>query len=297
MEQQVEVLARLLTQQMALPNYKVMGAARNISAIAPHATYHGPVRSPRCSPPSLPTSLARFYPQVMVFLPTARQTGYLATLFGSVGVEVLEIHSRKSQAVRTKTSDQFRAAKRGIMFSSDVTARGMDYPDVTLVIQLGLTTREQYTHRLGRTARAGKEGAGLLLCAPFELPVLQQELRDMPLVPVPVPVPAPAAPGGIDVARLTRAQSDRVNLDSAKMAWGAWLGFYNSHLRKLRWSTGDLVRTAEEFAHTLALDGIPALPRKTIGKMGLKGVAGLKIEEDEGDLLQCAVWVRREYGR
>jgi ATP-dependent RNA helicase MSS116 len=54
------------------------------------------------------------------------------------------------------------------MFSSDVTARGMDYPDVTLVLQMGMTTKDQYTHRLGRTARAGKEGSGLLLCAPFE---------------------------------------------------------------------------------------------------------------------------------
>ena len=40
------------------------------------------------------------------------------------------------QAVRTRTSDEFRSAKRGIMFSSDVTARGLDYPDVTLVLQV-----------------------------------------------------------------------------------------------------------------------------------------------------------------
>ena len=62
----------------------------------------------------------------MVFLPTARQTGYLASLFNSIGIDVMEIHSRKSQAVRTKTSDQFRSCKQGIMFSSDVTARGRD---------------------------------------------------------------------------------------------------------------------------------------------------------------------------
>ena len=68
------------------------------------------------------------------------------------------------------------------MFSSDVTARGMDYPDVTFVLQMGSTTKEQYTHRLGRTARAGKEGSGLLLCAPFEMSALQRDLRDMPLV-------------------------------------------------------------------------------------------------------------------
>ena len=58
----------------------------------------------------------------------------------------------------------------------------MDYPDVTFVLQMGSTTKEQYTHRLGRTARAGKEGSGLLLCAPFEMSALQRDLRDMPLV-------------------------------------------------------------------------------------------------------------------
>ena len=64
--------------------------------------------------------------------------------------------------------EQFRDAKKAILFSSDVSARGMDYPDVTFVLQVGLTDREQYTHRLGRTARAGKGGAGLLLLMDVE---------------------------------------------------------------------------------------------------------------------------------
>lgn len=81
--------------------------------------------------------------KIMVFFPTARQAGYLATLFNEAQINVLEIHSRKSQGARTKTSDQFRVAKSAILFSSDVTARGLDYPDVTLVIQVGMTSREQ----------------------------------------------------------------------------------------------------------------------------------------------------------
>ena len=86
------------------------------------------------------------------------------------------------QAYRTRTSEDFRKARSAIMFSSDVTARGMDYPDVTLVVQVGMTTREQYIHRLGRTARAGKQGTGLILCAPYEAQPLKRELKDMPLV-------------------------------------------------------------------------------------------------------------------
>lgn len=41
----------------------------------------------------------------------------------------------------------FRTKKNVILFSSDVSARGMDYPDVTFVLQVGLTTRDQYIHR------------------------------------------------------------------------------------------------------------------------------------------------------
>jgi ATP-dependent RNA helicase MSS116 len=72
-------------------------------------------------------------------------------------MQVLEIHSRLSQSKRTKVSDQFRDGDNLVMFSSDVSARGLDYPDVTSVIQVGMPSdRAQYIHRLGRTARAGK---------------------------------------------------------------------------------------------------------------------------------------------
>lgn len=91
--------------------------------------------------------------KIIVFFTTARLTGYMSELFQHMGFPVLEIHSRKSQAVRTRTSDQFRDAHSAILFSSDVSARGMDYPDVTFVLQVGLTEREQYIHRLGRTVR------------------------------------------------------------------------------------------------------------------------------------------------
>lgn len=54
------------------------------------------------------------------------------------GFRVLEIHSRKSQGHRNKVSEQFRNGRGLIMFTSDVSARGMDYPDVSTVIQVSL---------------------------------------------------------------------------------------------------------------------------------------------------------------
>lgn len=55
-----------------------------------------------------------------------------------MGIDVLETHSRKSQSARSRVSEAFRNSKGLIMFTSDVSARGMDYPDVSLVVQVGL---------------------------------------------------------------------------------------------------------------------------------------------------------------
>lgn len=83
---------------------------------------------------------------------------------------IWEIHSRMSQSSRSRASNAFRAARRGILFSSDVSARGLDYPDVSLVVQMGAPSSEQdYIHRIGRTGRAGKLGRSLLVLLPFEI--------------------------------------------------------------------------------------------------------------------------------
>lgn len=53
-------------------------------------------------------------------------------------MSVREMHSRKPQLYRTRISEEFRESKRLILVTSDVSARGMNYPDVTLVIQVSI---------------------------------------------------------------------------------------------------------------------------------------------------------------
>lgn len=103
--------------------------------------------------------------KVMIFFTTARLTGLFASLLEMLkaqsshqdvlkSVSLFEIHSRKSQSSRVKAATQFSQTKAGILCSSDVTARGVDFPGVTHVFQVGLpASGEQYIHRLGRTAR------------------------------------------------------------------------------------------------------------------------------------------------
>lgn len=63
-------------------------------------------------------------------------TRLVAELLGEVNLNVREIHSRKPQSYRTRISDEFRKSKGLILVTSDVSARGVDYPDVTLVVQV-----------------------------------------------------------------------------------------------------------------------------------------------------------------
>jgi ATP-dependent RNA helicase MSS116 len=100
------------------------------------------------------------------------------------GTEMMTIHSRLSQNQRTGVAQSFRRAKSAILVTTDVTARGMDFPDVTHVIQMDLpNTRptEYYIHRLGRTARAGKAGQGWLFVTNSRVAETRKTLGSMPL--------------------------------------------------------------------------------------------------------------------
>lgn len=95
---------------------------------------------------------------------------------------IIEIHARLTQRERTFAADSFRKADSAIMVSSDVTARGMDFPNVTHIIQVGIpANRDTYIHRIGRTGRADKTGAGWLFLTATEAREASYRLKDLPI--------------------------------------------------------------------------------------------------------------------
>ena len=89
--------------------------------------------------------------------------------------KIIEMSSQLDQRQRSANSQAFRSAESAILVSSDVTARGMDFPNVSHVIQVGAPHKqEDYVHRLGRTGRAGKPGQGWLLVQNDERNSLRQ---------------------------------------------------------------------------------------------------------------------------
>ncbi|CAG8961950.1 hypothetical protein HYFRA_00013730 [Hymenoscyphus fraxineus] len=96
--------------------------------------------------------------------------------------EFSQIHGQLSQGQRQYTSDRFRRARSGILFSTDVTARGLDFPNVSHVIQIGLpSNRDQYIHRVGRTGRGDKAGVGYIFIHEAESRMADNMLRGLPL--------------------------------------------------------------------------------------------------------------------
>ncbi|KAG7393627.1 hypothetical protein PHYPSEUDO_007464 [Phytophthora pseudosyringae] len=212
--------------------------------------------------------------KVIVFLPTARSAQFMAQLFQAAGFpSVLEMHSRKSQSARTKAADAFRKGKKMIMFSSDVSARGVDYPDVSLVLQVGLTDRDQYIHRLGRTARAGMEGRGILVLADFEKAMLR-DLADLPLTELEQGTQLDQQNCRTTRA-LTQVRPGSGLEQSAEKAYAAFLGFYNSNLKKLGMSKTKLVETGAIYSQLVGLEKVPMLQKKALRAMGLMGTPGL----------------------
>ena len=215
--------------------------------------------------------------KIIVFFTTARVTGYMSQLLMKCGLNILEMHSRKSQSVRTKTSDIFRRSTDVIMFSSDVSARGMDYPNVTFVLQVGVTDKTQYIHRLGRTARSGQDGLGMLLLCEFEEAFMRNELIEIPWAPRDI-----SLDNMVDIRQqceyvLAQVVTNDELCKCAEQAYQSWLGFYNGKLKSLNWNKVRLVEYANAFALAMGLNEVPFLERKIVSKMGLTGTPGLKI--------------------
>ena len=209
--------------------------------------------------------------KVIVFLPTANQAQYVSELLSSMGVPNDPLHSRKSQAFRTRVSTAFRDAKSGVIVASDVAARGVDYPDVSLVVQMGAPeTRAQYVHRTGRTGRAGKAGSAVLLLADWEeRSAIGSMLKGLPITRGVDGL----APEVVEAAVAEAAASvDGVEEVTREKAYQAWLGYYKAKMKTYKWNAATLVQYANGFAMgALGLGRVPLLQAKTVGQMGLRG--------------------------
>ncbi|WP_416899762.1 MAG: DEAD/DEAH box helicase [Minwuia sp.] len=112
--------------------------------------------------------------RAIVFTRTKHGADRVARHLEQAGIETGAIHGNKNQSQRQRTLNAFKTGEIQVLVATDVAARGIDIPDVSHVINFELpNVPESYVHRIGRTARAGKEGVAISLCAPDERGLLR----------------------------------------------------------------------------------------------------------------------------
>ncbi len=105
--------------------------------------------------------------RALVFVRTREGADALANRLADAGIPARAIHGDLEQRDRTRTLDAFRSGAVSTLVATDVAARGLDVPDVARVIHADPPNdAEVFTHRSGRTARAGKKGTSVVLVPP-----------------------------------------------------------------------------------------------------------------------------------
>jgi ATP-dependent RNA helicase RhlE len=129
------------------------------------------------------------FERILIFTRTKHGADRVVKKLAHAGIESNAIHGNKSQPQRQRALDEFRKARVPVLIATDVAARGIDIPGVSHVINFELpNVPEQYVHRIGRTARAGRDGVAIAFCAEDERAYLKDirrttgaELERLPL--------------------------------------------------------------------------------------------------------------------
>lgn len=118
-------------------------------------------------------------PPTIIFCGRAKTAAYVTGLLQTLGIRSTALHSRLTQRERLTSLQLFRSCVVPVLVSTDVGARGLDIADVALVVNWDLPDEaEEYTHRVGRTARAGRTGTAVsFVCEHDEHRVLKIEER------------------------------------------------------------------------------------------------------------------------
>ncbi|KAF9057209.1 P-loop containing nucleoside triphosphate hydrolase protein [Panaeolus papilionaceus] len=196
-------------------------------------------------------------------------------------IAIYEMHSGLAMPKRVAVSKAFRAegiesshsrgrsAEASILVTSDVSARGVDYPGVSRVVQVGVPTNgDVYVHRVGRTGRGSdKHGRADLLVMPFEEPFIRSRLqrRGVKINPLTTPTldaeikeleeKAVASKAGAgksqpsvleDITDLVTMTADKLDYDLMSSAFLAQLGFYFGHSGDHNTRIEDVMRGVEE---------------------------------------------------
>ncbi len=179
-------------------------------------------------------------------------------------------HRRQQEKQKQHGKQQYTG---GVLFCTDVAARGIDIPDVDWIVQLACPKDPAFfVHRVGRTARAGKEGGALLFVTENESAYIEiLRGRGVPLVERPMFPEVEVVPKAVDLPILSHmkriASTDRWALEAGSTSFMAFLRSYKEHICSYIFRLD--VLNIGAIARAYALLKLPKIP-ETRGKMGAR---------------------------
>jgi ATP-dependent RNA helicase MSS116, mitochondrial len=268
-------------------SYSVLPMDRMISGVV-EVIYH--LLKPRGGSSKRPSNYGN---KLLVFFPTTSQVMFFHCLLNQhLGRHAWELHSGMSQSQRQTASDAFRHATSGVLLTSDVSARGVDYPNVSHVIQVGMArNRETYLHRLGRTGRAGRGGKGILLLLEPELGCLRIDLSGLSIGR------NPSLQRLLDRPPSSRLKSDLLQLahdlrhgqadaltEHAEACYRSLLSYYYSRLASNEADDSSsrvdaVVDLANAFSYQSGLPELPSVPVRLAMQYGMLNHPKLNIDQ------------------
>ncbi|EAW10368.1 mRNA splicing protein PRP28 [Aspergillus clavatus NRRL 1] len=134
-------------------------------------------------------SSGEFRPPIIVFVNIKRNCDAIAREIKHMGFSSVTLHGSKTQDQREAALASVRNGSTDVLVATDLAGRGIDVPDVSLVVNFNMATSiESYTHRIGRTGRAGKSGVAITFLGNEDADVmydLKQMLMKSPISRVP----------------------------------------------------------------------------------------------------------------
>jgi ATP-dependent RNA helicase RhlE len=113
--------------------------------------------------------------KIIVFVRTTVRADRVAKALERGGIKSLTIHGKKEQAERLAVMEAFKSGSENILIATDVSARGIDIPNVDYVINYDLPDKKEvYVHRVGRTGRGRSKGSAVSFCSPGEKELLAE---------------------------------------------------------------------------------------------------------------------------
>ncbi len=176
---------------------------------------------------------------VMVFCNTRRNADYVVHNLERNGLDAIAIHGGLAQNKRSRVLEEFHSAKALILVCTDVAARGLDVKNVSHVYNFDVPkTSIEYIHRIGRTARAGKEGIAITIVSQRDYDSFRKVLSDPSLTIVQQEMPE-IAPIHVRFREETNDRDNRGRLTfGGKGRFGGSRGGARSYGRSFGGSSG-----------------------------------------------------------